>query len=250
MLKTSRELSAVLAGLRLLQRSAIPGTSVYDVPDSVLPILDDGGQEPLKPSEIDSLCERLNVDIGGLFPPDLEQLEPNGVRALVAEAIRTLGSAVAWNADAFESDLNVSGGDLVEFFGGWRQEAWETIGDLRRVMARLSSDIPMQAEPMVRPRPVMVAAFEQEAATEAPRQAVITLKSGIAHCLREWTIETEGGTWRLESSPIPGSFLVLDASDVASVLFMDVIPDSMFNAAYDVIPEQVSDNARPRTLDD
>lgn len=249
MIKSNRELSAVLAGLRLLQRSAIPGTSVYDVPDSVTLILDNAGQvKPLDPDEIDSLCERLNVDPAA----DLEQLEPGDIRALVGEAIRILGSAVAHNADEFENDLCMDLADLCTWFGQWRQDAWKAIENLRRVNARLSSDVPMQAErpPMVAPRPVMAAAFEEEASSEHKREALITLKSGVTHTLPKWYLETDGNGWRIEASPIPGAHLVLDVSDIATVLFMNKIPEAMVQSAYGMFPTEVEESAMPRTLDD
>lgn len=49
-----KELNAVLAGLRLLQRSTVLPSGVEDV-------LCDGDEQPLDDNDIDELCERLNV---------------------------------------------------------------------------------------------------------------------------------------------------------------------------------------------
>jgi hypothetical protein len=57
---TNQETTAILVGLRLLQHTNIPGTSIYNIP-ATLP-----GQGvvrvglPLTAEEIDDLCERIN----------------------------------------------------------------------------------------------------------------------------------------------------------------------------------------------
>jgi hypothetical protein len=51
-----RELNAVLAGLRLLQKTWLSG----QIADDILDIANNGGDE-LTDKEIDELCERLNT---------------------------------------------------------------------------------------------------------------------------------------------------------------------------------------------
>lgn len=63
---TSRELGAVLAGLRLVQEATIRSDArevsvVDEVGDGIYDILTNGGEfDPLSPSEIDTLCQELN----------------------------------------------------------------------------------------------------------------------------------------------------------------------------------------------
>src|SRR5262245_23443803 len=57
-----RELAAVLAGLRLLQDHAHDGYQ-----EAIVEVASDGGKlDPLNASEIDALCERLNLDARGV----------------------------------------------------------------------------------------------------------------------------------------------------------------------------------------
>ncbi len=52
-----REITSILAGLRLLQ-----STPFHQLPDDILQIVTDGGiLEALSNDEIDDLCEKINV---------------------------------------------------------------------------------------------------------------------------------------------------------------------------------------------
>jgi hypothetical protein len=53
-----REVAAVLAGLRLIERDVI-GPRLNRLPPGISAILEYAG-EPLSPTEIDDLCERIN----------------------------------------------------------------------------------------------------------------------------------------------------------------------------------------------
>lgn len=241
-----RELSTILGGLRLLQHNALG--QGYDVPDSVLRILEDEDKPALSPEAIDSLAERLNMP---------EQLDGDSVPAFIGNAIRTLASAVAYEAEQFDGppdeDLNVSGADLVDWFGEWRLEAWESIEQLRRAMARLASapSAPDFAtlDTWSPPKPVMVRAFEREAAKPEPMQAVITLKGGVTHCLPSWTLEQDTDGARIVAEPMPDSVLILDVAEVSAVHFMRAIPRAMISEAYGMFPAE-QNPAMPLTLDD
>lgn len=57
---TNQETTAILVGLRLLQHTNIPGTSIYNIPATLYPLLYDTDDLPLTAEEIDDLCERIN----------------------------------------------------------------------------------------------------------------------------------------------------------------------------------------------
>lgn len=103
MILNERETATVLAALRYWQREGLMSAGAE------LDIANDGGRfRPMRGEEIDQLCERLNLDDGGAAPSDL------------ADVVR---DALAFRADAFEGDEEVNGGDLVEWFSGWREQA-------------------------------------------------------------------------------------------------------------------------------
>ena len=55
-----REITTVIAALRLLQERGINGTNTYAVPPEITEILYLGESHPISKEEIDDLCERIN----------------------------------------------------------------------------------------------------------------------------------------------------------------------------------------------
>lgn len=109
---TPAERDAMLAGLRLAQHwidrkgSTKAFTNLPREIDEIFTL--DGSHEGLAPDEIDALCEQINRS------PD-----KHDPVALLKEAVDE------W--PEFDGDESVNGGDLVEFFGDWRERAKKAV---------------------------------------------------------------------------------------------------------------------------